>query len=54
MVGGDLALVANGEIYNFIELRRLLEARGGVSPPPPTVRPSFISTPSMASTRSRR
>jgi asparagine synthase (glutamine-hydrolysing) len=28
MVGGDLALVANGEIYNFIELRRLLEARG--------------------------
>ena len=28
MVGGDLALVANGEIYNFMELRPLLEARG--------------------------
>ncbi|MDX1656568.1 MAG: asparagine synthetase B, partial [Candidatus Competibacteraceae bacterium] len=25
---GDLVLVANGEIYNFIELRRDLEARG--------------------------
>lgn len=28
MVDGDLALAANGEIYNFVELRRDLEARG--------------------------
>ncbi|MGH7334852.1 MAG: asparagine synthase (glutamine-hydrolyzing) [Candidatus Rokuibacteriota bacterium] len=28
MVDGPLALAANGEIYNFIELRRQLEARG--------------------------
>jgi asparagine synthase (glutamine-hydrolysing) len=28
MVDGALALVANGEIYNFVELRRQLEARG--------------------------
>src|SRR5262245_10630227 len=28
MVDGPLTLVANGEIYNFVELRRALEARG--------------------------
>jgi asparagine synthase (glutamine-hydrolysing) len=28
MVDGDLALAANGEIYNFLELRPALEARG--------------------------
>src|SRR5262245_56732624 len=28
MVDGSLTLVANGEIYNFVELRRALEARG--------------------------
>jgi asparagine synthase (glutamine-hydrolysing) len=28
MVTGDLALAANGEIYNFVELRPRLEARG--------------------------
>jgi asparagine synthase (glutamine-hydrolysing) len=28
MVDGDLALAVNGEIYNFVELRRNLEARG--------------------------
>lgn len=28
MVGGGLALAANGEIYNFVELRAVLEARG--------------------------
>src|SRR2546426_8131952 len=28
MADGPLTLVANGEIYNFIELRRALEARG--------------------------
>ena len=28
MVDGDLALAANGEIYNFVELRAALEARG--------------------------
>ncbi len=27
---GELALIANGEIYNFVELRRDLEARGAV------------------------
>lgn len=30
MVTGDLALAANGEIYNYVELRRALEARGRV------------------------
>src|SRR5215510_7283811 len=28
MADGALTLVANGEIYNFVELRRALEARG--------------------------
>src|SRR5712691_3997422 len=28
MADGPLTLAANGEIYNFIELRRVLEARG--------------------------
>src|SRR5713226_1218949 len=28
MADGGLVLAANGEIYNFIELRRVLEARG--------------------------
>src|SRR3989442_9666771 len=28
MADGPLTLAANGEIYNFIELRRVLQARG--------------------------
>lgn len=43
-VQGDLVLVYNGEIFNFVELRRDLEARGDASAPVAIPRSYFIST----------
>jgi glutamine phosphoribosylpyrophosphate amidotransferase len=45
---GTVCVVFNGEIYNFRELRRDLEARGHRFAPRPTPRQSFISTRNTA------
>ena len=49
MVDGALALAANGEIYNFLELRRGSRPGAGASPPRPTARSSSTRTPSTGS-----